>query len=246
MSCLPLSIMGLPRGYKKSYVEAIEVHTGITRQWERQKQIMASFDIPPARVIKILEERTDIEQGFDAYLNDHFKQHQDLFIYGYLESLAGQAIMAAMHWEIYDSLTNFRPKIVSGRLDIPDGLDLSTVNPSINIISNYDTLIEKQSISLAESKYGIVFWNPESRVEYQVVLGAFVSQNLVVDKWKSQFTNHLAVFKAALGVDLTLPPRMEVGQKFAISGKITPDPQSSDTDFRLTWFVDGEEAGTKA
>ncbi len=238
---------GLPRGYKKSYVEAIEVHTGITRQWERQKQIMASFDIPPARVIKILEERTDIEQGFDAYLNDHFKQHQDLFIYGYLESLAGQAIMAAMHWEIYDSLTNFRPKIVSGKLDIPDGLDLSTVNPSINIISNYDTLIEKQSISLAESKYGIVlFGNPESRVEYQVVLGAFVSQNLVVDKWKSQFTNHLAVFKAALGVDLTLPPRMEVGQKFAISGKITPDPQSSDTDFRLTWFVDGEEAGTKS
>lgn len=238
---------GLPRGYKVSFAEAIEVHTGITRQWERQKQIMASFDIPPARIIKILEERTDIKPGFDAYLNNHFKQHQDLFIYGYLESLAGQAIRAAIHWETYDSLSNFRPKIILGELVLPDGLDLSKAGPSLKIISNSGVLIEKQSISLNDSSFRIVlFGELDSQIEYQVVLGAFVSNSLVVDKWKSQFTKHRAVFKASLEVDLTLPPRMEVGQKFAISGKITLDAQSSGTDFSLTWFVDGIVAGTKS
>jgi hypothetical protein len=238
---------GLPNGYAKARAEALTVHTGITENWDRLRAIMVSFDIPKDRIIQILEEQAGIKAGFETYLDKHFRTNQDIFVYLYLKSLTEGGFIASLHKDTFQRLRDFRPKIVLGSLELPDGLDLATVEPVIKINKSFAALVEKQSISLADKTYRIVlFGKPNAKVEYQVILGAFRSNVLTVDRWKNRFTQHRAVFKASLGVKLTLPDKIEVGQKVVVSGRITPDPQTPGDGFTLGWFVDGQKAGTKA
>jgi len=237
---------GIPGGYAASYKEAIRLHNGISETWSRLKQTMASFDIPKDRVIKILEEQTTIAPGFDTYLENHLKRHQDLFVYSYLKSSASLGMIALEHSSTYETLRQFRPKIVLGKIVLPDGVDVSTIQPFIEFTKNSGVHIEKQSISLSSLTYQIVlFGTPGAQLDYRVQLGTLRSDVLSVDVWKSRFTKHRAVFTAALGVDLTLPPAVIVGQEIAISGTITPHAQSPDNEFDLSWTIDGEAAGSK-
>lgn len=240
---------GVATGFAKVSKEAAELYSNIAGTWSRFKTIMKTFDISGPRAVEILEARSGMQPGFNAYLEKHFllKKNRDIFIYRYVISMLGDGKAAQRHKDTLAVLKRFRPKVVSGKLELPEGIGLAGITPALDITGQTGVLVEQQQISLASRTYRIVmFGGPESRLEYSVVYGPFRSNVLAVENWAKLFIKHRAIIKAALGVKLALPERMEIDQTITIKGRIEPAVGADNTRFQLNWLVDGKPAGSRA
>ncbi len=234
---------GVPGGFREAESAALTLYYDIGHRWRRLKDVLAGFDIPKARVIDILETRSGVGAGFDAYLEKHFslRKNEMLFVYRYVLSALGSGEEISRHREILASLQAFHPKVIVGRLDLPDGLDLAGVTPAFNFSEGEGVLVEDKRISLAERSFRLVLFGGQgSRLTYDIQLGELRSRPLVVATWRRMLTPQRAIFDAELEVSLTMPARIEFGQKVEMRGQIAG---GAEPPYKMTWRVDGKPAG---
>jgi len=238
-------VFGIKGGFTKTQSAAETLYFDIQNRWKRLKQALANLDIPQARIIPILENRSGAGAGFDSYLDNHFSldKNQILFVYRYVLSRMGNGAMIRKNLDILAKLGAFHPTVILGTLDIPEGLDLAGVTPVFDITAKQGILIEQQSISLGARKFRLVlFGDSGMRFGYQIGLGELRSKPLEVTNWNNMLIPQHAVFKAGLNVSLRLPKRVEIGQDIAVHGQIGA---AAKPPFQLRWWVDGNPAGAR-